>query len=222
MSIVKASSKPHLVVYTLKHGVERTTMRSSYKSWFIGTLFHGEHFFRIHADHTHEHGYVWGYSHNGYGPYGGYGWVEASDLKDPLPATRRLDESVMRKLNHPISKRGPHFYHKYARPPYPPHGSNQARGKVEIKRGVEIPFYGNYHFHKSGVAGRQHPQHPFLTHNDDVRFRYVVRTNPHLIVVDYYRHHFHGHDEPKSGDGIWGVIMRHAHNGVHNFNFDAA
>lgn len=200
-----------------EEGVIRTTMRSSHGSWFIGTLLAGDVFYHYPADNnTRQRGYAWIYSPEKNGALGGFGWSLLTKIRrqkgDPkIPA---FDNSLIQRLRDPLSLRSRTFINKHADHPYPPEGSGGPTGKVTIEKG-SIPFYANQ---KGGMPKDLHPQKPFLTADDKVKLRYIVRnTQKRLIVVDFIRQ---GSDTPGAGFGIWGFLFQQNDgNGGKNFTY---
>lgn len=202
-------------------GVVRATMRSSHGSWFIGSLLEGDVFYHYPTEKvTRDHGYAWIYSPGGKGAFGGFGWALLTKIRRQKgdPKIPHLDHQTIQRLHHPISLRSRDFINAHAAQPFPPEGSGGPTGKVTIEKG-HVPFYANQ---KGGVPKDLHPQKPFLTAEDKVKLRYIVsNTQKRLIVVDFIRRGFHGHDKPMKGDGIWGFILQQNDgSGGKNFTYE--
>jgi chemotaxis protein histidine kinase CheA len=200
-----------VVVYKVK--TPTATMRSSYNSWFIGTLYKDDRFYHFESERTHKEGCIMGYTQHRYGCLDGSGWVSLKRLErldEPPPA---LSQSIRKRLQDGESWRGPQFIEKFADhrddKHQPKSKSKDAEWKVTIKKGASVPFYINQRDGRPMLGQLHlHRKKPQLTSEDDgqkLKVRYLVRGNPNLMVVNF--------DSPRPGrDGYWGFILKQGDN----------
>lgn len=174
--------------------VPRTTVRNEPGSFFIGSLFAGEHFYVEHR-HGPDPRWAWGY---GGSQFQSFGWVRLPGRFTPEDNQEGRSKLYAAKVEE-FLKRGGHRRRDiwdYAKAPLPPPMSQAATRRVNIL--ASTPFFLN-RSHGAGKSRGMAGIPASLTPGKRVGWRYVTRDG--LLAVVY-----HPLGVPVKYHGKWGFI----------------
>lgn len=174
---------------------DRTTVRNEPGTFFIGSLFKGDHFYVEHR-HASDPQWAWGY---GGRQFQSFGWVRLTGRFTP----EDNEENISRRYHKEVEDflkgggRRRRSIVNYARDPLPPPGSTAATRHVHIIRGT--PFFLN-HANGAGKSRGRAGLIATLTPGKKVSWRYLTKDNFHAVV-------YHPLGYPLKNHGKWGFIM---------------